>query len=268
VRPRLAQGVVASFGASALVLGLATLAHTGCSGLEATLVASGDDGAASCALPRPPEGVYAYSTEQNLPAQENLTVNGTLIKLDVGPSFSGSVRYDGAGYVFRSVLGDHHSTALHLSRGPTALDLRQFEETVYGNVASVACVPPVAWIPCALSTAVLPMACTGENSLVDGGFNLVGAHTLASQNEAVVVAGKSVPALHFIDHRSIQGTSKGSQDLDWWFRTTDGLLLRNIVSTRVSSPSAQGPVTYAVNLDYTLLSEAPSPLPADTSGGL
>jgi hypothetical protein len=203
-----------------------------------------------------------------LPAEETLVINGNAVKIDVGPNFSASVRYEGTGYAFRTVLGSNHHITLHLSPGPSALVLGQREEFLYGNLVSVTCVPPVTWIPCALSTDLFPIACTGSIEILDGGVNIVGTHSLASQNDAVVVAGQSVPALHFRDHWSIQGTTQGTQDEDLWFRTTDGLLLRHITTTRDSTPISTGPATYSASLDYTLQSETPSPLPADTDGGL
>jgi hypothetical protein len=254
---------------SALALGFVGLGQAGCSDLQATLVAaSGDDGGASCTLPRPPEGVYTYSTGQSLPAEEDLTINGNVIKIEVGPNFSSSVRYEDAGYAFRTVLSDNDRETLHLSPGLSGLEIGKWEEFVYGSLESVTCVPPITWVPCAPSTAPFAVACTGTNTELDGGLNIVGTHTLASQNDAVVVAGQSIPAFHFTDHRTIQGVTQGLQDDDWWFRTTDGLPLRHIYSARVSSPSPNGPATFAVNLDYTLQSLSPSPLPLNTDGGL
>jgi hypothetical protein len=253
------------------------LAFAACDNLDATLVpvesgvdapsdanADAADAGPQCPQPKPPEGVYTYSTGQSIPAIENLTIAGTTTQIKVGPIFNGSVRYTSAGYVFRLALSNDHNSALDMSLAPTGVQVGGWTELVYGNTSITTCAPPVAWFLCTPTTAQQAIACTGQNSMIDGGYNIVGTHTL-SGNDSVVVGGMPIPAFHYVDHRSVEGTTTGTQDLEWWLRTTDGLPLRNIITTSVTSPSPLGPVLYTVNLDFTLQSLTPTALPVDAS---
>ena len=174
---------------------------------------------------------------------------------------TGTLRHTPNGYDFFLVLGDNHTSTLHMEQGPTGVNVIGWDELVYGNNSIVKCGPPaLTWNPCDKAQAVWPIACTGLNTLVDGGFNMVGSHRLAGES-SVVVEGVSQPAYQYVDTRSIQGTQQGQQDLEWWLRKEDGLLLRGIVSTRVTSPSpVGGSATYSVNLDFKLRSLTPIPL--------
>jgi hypothetical protein len=251
-----------------------------CDNLDATLVpvdgAAGDalttdgssadaaDAGPACPQPLPPEGVYTYSTGQSIPAIESLTIAGTTTQIKVGPNFSGSVRYGGGGYVFRLALSKDHNSALDMTPAMTGTEVTGWTELVYGNTSVTTCNPAVNWFLCAPPAAAQPIACTGQNSMIEGGYNIVGTHTL-SGNDSVTVAGTPIPAFHYLDHRTVEGTTTGTQDLEWWLRTTDGLPLRTIITTNVTSPSPLGPVAYTVNLDFKLQSLTPDPLPVDAS---
>jgi hypothetical protein len=258
------RALAGAFVAAALAAGAG--AYAGCANLDAVLVKVDGGGTSppgvACPPPLPPQGTFRYTTGQGLPVVETLLLGDAGVPIEVGPDFDGELRHTPGGYTMLLRLGGNHTATLKFDQATSGVNVPGWEEVVYGNKSLVSCGPPaLTWNPCDRAQQAWPIACTGENSLVDGGFNVVGAHRLVGES-SVVVGGATIAALHFADARTVQGTQQGKQDLEWWLRKEDGLLLRHIVSTRVSSPSPiGGTATYAVNLDFRLQSVAPDPLP-------
>lgn len=238
------------------------LLHFGCSNLDAVLVPGDGGGSSTCPPPRPAEGVYEYTTGQGLPVIETITLGDASIPMTLGPDFTGTVRHTAKGYTVFLDLGFGHSSFLNLENESAGVIVTGWEESVFGTTTSVQCgPPPLSWAPCGTDVKLWPIGCIGANSLIDGGFNVVGSRRLAGES-SVVVGGVALSATQYVDTRNIQGTVVGTQDLEWWLSKDTGLPLRAIFSARVTLPSPTGePASYSSNLDYRLKSLTPKPLP-------
>jgi hypothetical protein len=249
-----------------LVTSAGMFAYAGCASLDAVLVDAGSS-EGGCPQPRPPEGLYTYATTQNIPAMETLTLGDAApLPLDLGSTFKASVRYSSSGYVFRLQLGLQDLVALYLTVGPGGVSMAKYDETVFGDLTTQSCSTPITWIPCpAPSTGAMPfaIACTGENGAFEAGYDVVGTHRFLG-TELVLVGNSSVAAVHFHDERNIAGkNSNGTQTIDWWFRSTDGLLLEENIGTQAMSPTPKGTASYVEQVGFTLQSLTPAALPPD-----
>jgi hypothetical protein len=169
--------------------------------------------------------------------------------------------------VFRLVLGTNDYLSFSLTLGSTGVSLSGYSEAIYGDNAICTC-NPFAWIPCVNPTSAISEACTGQNALFDGSFDVVGTRTFRGV-DTTEVGGVSVPSYHYFDARTIAGGSQaGMQELEWWFSVENGLLLREIIATTATSPTPLGKADYTETVDFSLQSMTPTALPAGDGGNL
>ena len=99
-------------------------------------------------------------------------------------------------------------------------------------------------------------SCIGRNTSGDTNVASAGTNTFVGI-EQLHIDGKTVPALHYRQRRTLSGDQKGTEDTHVWFGVSDAMVLRSTHDTHVTSPSPIGDVTYVERGEFQLTSRNP-----------
>jgi len=221
----------------------------------------GDHGdGSSGALGPPPEGVYVYEGS----GSESLSILPG--SHDQGPRMPGTVTHrEGGCWDFRIEYHEDHWQEWHYCPGGGRDLVEEGGATYQAWDLGVAAIGNTSTFRCPDSVVVRASAepgdrwdqeCRGRSDTVDGTTVSAGPTRFVGE-ETVTVDGEEIPALHYHQVREMSDAQSGRQVEDFWFRATDGLLLRNTRSTAIDSDSPVGPITYEEDGEWQLTSLTP-----------
>lgn len=223
----------------------------------------GDHGAGtSGALRPPPEGVYVYEGS----GSESLSILPG--SHDQGPRMPGTVTHrEGGCWDFRiEYHADHWQEWRYCPGGDGGRDLVEEGGATYqawdlgvaaiGNTSTFRCPDSVVVRAGAEPGDRWDQECLGRSDTVHGTTVSAGPTRFVGE-ETVTVDGEEVAALHYHQIREMSHAQSGRQVEDFWFRASDGLLLRNTRSATIDSDSPVGAITYAEDGEWQLTSLAP-----------
>ncbi len=220
-----------------------------------------DDGTAGARTP-PPEGVYVYEGT----GSESLSILPG--SHDQGPRMPGTVTHldDGCWSFHIEYHEDHWQEWRYCAGGASGQDLIEKGGKTYqawdlgvaaiGNTSTFRCPDSVVIRADAEPGDRWHQECHGTSDTVDGTTVSAGDTRFVGE-ETVTVGGEDVPALHYHQVRRMADAQSGRQVEDFWFRSSDGLLLRNTRSASIDSDSPVGAITYAEQGEWHLTSLTP-----------
>jgi hypothetical protein len=210
------------------------------------------DGAAAG---RPAQGVYVYRGT----GSESLSVPPK--SQDQGPELPVTVTWRRGGcWVFRVDYSTNHWQTWNYCTSARGLEERggqTFQRwdlvvTKVESLSTFSCDPPSVAIRSTMRAGdTWQQECRGSSNSVKGRVVSRGPYRYVGE-ETLTVGATKVKAFHFRQERTLSGAQQGTQRADVWFRTTDGLPLRNVRSVTVDTDSIVGTVTYRESGSFEL----------------
>jgi hypothetical protein len=209
---------------------------------------------------RPANGVYTYQAR----GTERLSLLGT--SQQWGPTMPVTVTHDtGKCWALRIDYNTNHSqTQQYCPSGTQLLDLgeRIYQSFDFGvarvsDTNVITCKPPGQVIRVdAQPGDSWRQSCNGRGTGQGTKFRSAGTNTFVGI-EKLRIDGKTVPALHYRQRRTLSGDQTGTEDTNSWFAIGDAMLLRSTHDTHVTSSSPIGNVTYTERGQFQLASRTP-----------
>ena len=132
-----------------------------------------------------------------------------------------------------------------------------FGSIVVENLSTFVCDPAVPFVVLDAEPGdVFDRSCTGTNDQIPGSTVSSGKLSVVGI-ESIDVDGEAIEAMHVRLHNDLTGAQTGTEDLELWFSTTDGLPLRGVRSVTVDSDSPIGTITYTEEGTWQLSSTVP-----------
>lgn len=132
-----------------------------------------------------------------------------------------------------------------------------FGALVVENLSTFVCEPAVPFVVLDAEPGdVVDRSCTGTNDQVAGTTTSAGTVTVVAI-EPIDIGGEEVEAVHVRRDTDLTGAQTGTEALDLWVSTTDGLPLRGDRAVTVDSDSPIGTVTYTEEGTWQLRSTEP-----------
>jgi hypothetical protein len=210
----------------------------------------------------PPAGVYTFTGS----GEERLSFLST--SQSQGPTLPGTVtRGTGGCWTFAIEYNTFHHQSWEwceqdgtlVERGGTTQQQFDFVAFKVDETSEVTCSPPfVAFDPDAQPGDITELRCRGHSETTGTDLTSTGTARFVGR-EALDIAGRSVPALHYEMRRSITGDQTGEEYTEIWFAAADGMPLRNEREISIVSP-APAPldsVTYTERGEWQLESLEP-----------
>ena len=163
-------------------------------------------------------------------------------------------------FYFLNLTGDAHVLELDFTTQPGVLASPRQSESIQGDKATTNCTPPESFIWTPLVPEGGTWLCPGSNSLDAGGFS-VGNQWTYIADEPIIVGDAQVMTHHVETTGSVTESQSGTQSVQYWLRTTDGLPVQVWVDTTISTTYLGLAVTYAQKAIYGLV----TPDPADAA---
>jgi hypothetical protein len=224
---------------------------------------AGSGTAERAAALQPAAGVYRYVGH----GTEHLSFLST--SQPQGRGLTGTVLPDGAGcWTFEIAYNSYHREQYRWCvQGRTLHELsstthQRFDFVAFGvsEVSRLTAAPPYAALDLdAAPGASWPTRATGYSETTKAHTVATGTITFVGR-ESMLVAGRTVEALHYARVSTLSGDQHGRTEEDWWLDATTGLPLRDRRTIRVTSP-APAPLhsaTYTESGQFELASFVPS----------
>jgi hypothetical protein len=206
---------------------------------------------------RPGAGVYTYvgSGSENISSPPKSQGQGPKMPATVTHQANGcwTLRIDYSTHHWQSILYCPRGSGLYETGGQT-FEQFDFVFAKVNTTSTLACTPANPTVlPNMKVGQVWQQSCSGTSTGIKGRMTSAGPFTFVGE-ETLDIGGTKVAAFHFHQARTLSGAQTGTQDADWWYDTTDGMLLRNRHSYVVKSDSPIGKITYTENAQLQLTS--------------
>jgi hypothetical protein len=210
----------------------------------------------------PPHGFYLYSTSIG---GDTITIgDAAAIQRSYEDAMCAVVSDTDAGdwawnitFYFLSFTGNAHYLEVDFTTQPGTLASPRQAEFIQGDRAVTQCVPSETFIWNPLVTDGGSWLCPGGNSLDAGGFSVGNDWTYVA-DEPINVGTTPVMTHHVKTAGAVTQSQKGTQSVQYWLRTADGLPVQVWVNTTISTSYGNLAVTYAQNAIYNLVTMDPA----------